>query len=135
MLSNKEFRASARQALTNNWGTAVAVSFVFICTYIFLSLIASIPDFLGDAIDKIIPRYSGEEVLVNILSASSIMLDLLSLIFDILLFPMEWGISILFLGFYRGGSLTFEGLFAGFTGGRYGRTLYTYFLNFVRVLL
>lgn len=54
-------------------------------------------------------------------------------IFQILILPLEWGLSILFLDLIRGKSLAIENLFDGFKD--YGRIMLTLLLQYVYIVL
>lgn len=121
MRSCKELRATARQALSDNWGTAAAIMLV----YLLISFILGIP---SQAADFLKMTGNAGSNLPALLSGSS-------LVIGILFLPMQWGISTMFLDLHRGGTISFDGLFEGFTGGRYARILRTYLLTYIFVLL
>lgn len=121
MRSCKELRATARQALSDNWGTAAAIMLV----YLLISFILGIPSQVADLLKMTDNAGSN---LPALLSGSSLVISLLFL-------PMQWGISTMFLDLHRGGTISFDGLFEGFTGGRYTRILRTYLLSYIIVCL
>ncbi len=121
MRSCKELRATARQALSDNWGTAAAITLV----YMLNSCILGTPPQVANFLKMTSNAGSG---LPDLLSGSRLVLGILFL-------PMQWGISTMFLDLHRGGTISFDGLFEGFTGGRYARILRTYLLSYIIVCL
>lgn len=121
MLSCKELRAAGRQALSDNWGTAAAIMLVYMLICCVLGIPSQAADFL-----KLQPGV--EPSLLTLLSSTTLVLSIIFL-------PMQWGISTMFLDLHRGGTISFDGLFEGFTGGRYTRILRTYLLMYIFILL
>ena len=115
MKTNSEIRGEARSLMSGNWGSAVAIAFVY---FIIVGGASFAAAFIGTIADQQINDTHGMITRV---------LDLLTNLF--ILYPFAFSLVLLFIGFVRGeDKLSVGGLFKAFKSPHYFNSIGVYFL-------